>query len=109
MYTLICKLGQLSNDLPAKAKKCNYLCGLRNVDNKISPTQVAAATYLNDQNELNVSSHVGDGIRCQIFDNSDCSDSATVKAELLGTNSGLIEKVIGHAVVRSSWGKSGCE
>jgi hypothetical protein len=43
------------------------------------------------------------------FDNSDCSDSATVKAESLGTNSGLIGTVLGHAVARSSWGKSGCE
>ncbi len=50
MYTLICKLGQLSNDLPASAKKCNYLCGLRNVDNEILTTQVAGATYSNNQN-----------------------------------------------------------
>jgi hypothetical protein len=28
MYTLICKLGQLSNNLPTLAKNCNYLCGL---------------------------------------------------------------------------------
>jgi hypothetical protein len=81
MYTLICKLGQLSNDLSALAKNCNYLRGLRNLDNEISTTQVAAATYLNNQNELNISSNVGDGIRCQIFDDSDCSDSATVEAE----------------------------
>ncbi len=33
MYTLIRKLGQLSNNLPALAKNQNYLCGLRNVDN----------------------------------------------------------------------------
>jgi hypothetical protein len=52
---------------------------------------------------------MGNGIRCQIFDDSDCSDSATVEAELLGTNSGLIGTVLGHAVARSSWGKSGCE
>jgi hypothetical protein len=43
------------------------------------------------------------------FVNSDCFQSATVEAELLSTNSGLIETVLGHAVVRSSWGKSGCE
>ncbi len=67
MYTLICKLGQLSKDFYALAKNHNYLCGLRNVDNEISTTQVAAAAYLNDQNELNISSNVGDGIRCQIF------------------------------------------
>ncbi len=109
MYTLICKLGQLSNDLPALAKKCNYLCGLRNVDNEISTTQVAVATYLDNQNELNISSHVGDGIRCQIFNNSGCSDSATVEAELLGTKSGLIGTVLGHAIALSSWGKSGYE
>jgi hypothetical protein len=72
-------------------------------------TQVAAATYLDNQNELNVLSNVGGGIRCQIFDNSDCSDSSTVEAELLGTNSGLIGTVLGHAVAWSSWGKSGCE
>ncbi len=109
MYTLICKVGQLSNDLPALAKNRNCLRGLRNVDNEILTTQVAAATYLNNQNELNISSNVGDGIRCQFFDNSDCSDSATVEAESLGTKSGLIRTVLGHAVVRSSWGKSGCE
>ncbi len=72
-------------------------------------TQVAAATYLDDQNELNILSNVDDGIRCQIFNNSDCSDSATVEAESLGTNSELIGAVLGHAVARSSWGKSGCE
>jgi hypothetical protein len=52
---------------------------------------------------------VGDGIRRQIFDNSDCSDSTTVETELLGTNSGLIGTVLGHAVARFSWEKSGCE
>ncbi len=52
---------------------------------------------------------MGDGIRCQFFDNSDCSDSATVEAESLGTNSGLKGAVLGHAAARSSWGKSGCE
>jgi hypothetical protein len=52
---------------------------------------------------------MGCEIRCQIFDNSDCSDSATVEAELLGTKSGFIETVLGHAVAQSSWGKSGCE
>ncbi len=109
MYTLIHMLGQLSNNLPALAKNHNYLCGLRNVDNKILTTQVAAATYLNNQNELNISSNVGDGIRCQIFDDSDCSDSTTVEAESLGTKSGLIGTVLGHAVAWSSWGKSGCE
>jgi hypothetical protein len=45
----------------------------------------------------------------KIFDNSDYSDSTTVEAESLGTNSGLIGTVLGHAVARSSWGKSGCE
>ncbi len=85
MNTLICKLGQLSNDLPALAKNCNYLHGLHNADNEILTTQVAAATYLDDQNELNISSNVGNGIRCQIFDDSDCSDSTTVDAESLGT------------------------
>jgi hypothetical protein len=59
MYTLIHKLGQLSNNLPALAKKCNYLQRLHNVDNEISTTQVAAAIYLNNQNELNISSNVG--------------------------------------------------
>ncbi len=63
MYTLICKLGQLSNNLPAFAKNCNYLRGLGNVDNEILTTQVSAATYLNNQNELNIASNVGDGIR----------------------------------------------
>jgi hypothetical protein len=72
-------------------------------------TQVALATYLDDQNELNVLSNVGNGIRCQIFDDSGCSDSATVEAESLGNNSGLIGTVLGHAVARSSWGKYGCE
>jgi hypothetical protein len=96
MYTLTCKLGQLSNDLSALAKNCNYLRGLRNVDNKISTTQVAAATYLNNQYELNIY-------------NSDCSNSATVEAESLDTTSGLIGTVLGHTVARSSWGKSGCE
>ncbi len=71
--------------------------------------QVAAATYLDNQNELNVLSNMGDGIRCQIFDDSDCSDSAIVEAESLGTKSGLIGTVLGHAIARSSWGKSGCE
>jgi hypothetical protein len=52
------------------------------VDNAVLTIQVAAATYLNPQNELNISSNVGDGIRCQIFDDSDCPDSATVEAEL---------------------------
>jgi hypothetical protein len=33
----------------------------------------------------------------------------TKQDELLGTKSGLIGSVLGHAVVRSSWGKSGCE
>jgi hypothetical protein len=102
MYTLIRKLGQLSNNLPALAKNRNNLLGLRNVDNKILTTQVAAATYLDDQNELNISSNVGNGIRCQIFDNSDCFNSASVEAESLGTKSGLIETVLGHPVVRSS-------
>ncbi len=64
MYTLICKLGQLSNDLPALAKNCNYLRGLHNGDNEILTTQVAEATYLNNQNKLNISSNVGDEIRC---------------------------------------------
>jgi hypothetical protein len=109
MYTLIHKLGQLSNNLPASTKNCNYPCGLRNVDNEILTTQVAAATYLNNQNELNISSDVGNGIRCQIFDNSDCSNSTTVEAESLGTKSGLIGTVLGHAVARSSCGKSECE
>jgi hypothetical protein len=104
MYTLICKLGQLSNNLSALVKKCNYLCGLRSVDNEILTTQVAAATYLNDRN-VNVSSNVCDGIRCQFFDDSDCSDSATVEAESLGTKSGLIGTVLGHAIAGSSWGK----
>jgi hypothetical protein len=72
-------------------------------------TKVAAATYLDNQNELNILSNVGDGIRCQIFDNSDCSNSSTVEEELLCTNSGLIGTVLGHAVARSSWGKSRCE
>ncbi len=72
-------------------------------------TQVAATTYLDDQNELNILSNVGDEIRCQIFDNSDCSDSAIVDAESLGTNSGLIGTVLGHTIARSSWGKSGCQ
>jgi hypothetical protein len=67
MYTLVCKLGQLIDNLPELAKNRNYLCGLRNVDNEILTTQVAAATSSNDQNELNISSNVGDGIRCQIF------------------------------------------
>ncbi len=79
------------------------------MNNEISTTQVAAATYLNDQNELNISSNVDDRIRCQIFDDSDCSDSATVEAELFGTKSGLIGTVLGHAVAQSSWEKSGCE
>ncbi len=91
------------------AKKCNYLCGLHNVDNENLTTQVAATTYLNNQNELNISSNVGDGIRCQIFDDSDCSNSATVEAKSLVTKSGLIGTVLGHAVAQSSWGKSGCE
>jgi hypothetical protein len=39
---------------------------------------------------------VGDGIRCQFFDDGGCSDSATVEAELLGTNSGLIGTVLGQ-------------
>ncbi len=43
------------------------------------------------------------------FGNSDCSDKATVEAESLGTNLGLIGTVLGHAIARSSWGKSGCE
>jgi hypothetical protein len=72
-------------------------------------TQVAAATYLDDQNELNILSNVGDGIRCQIFDNSDCFNSATVGAESLSTNSRLIGTVLGHAIARSSRGKSGHE
>jgi hypothetical protein len=72
-------------------------------------TQVAAVTYLDNQNELNILSNVGNGIRCQIFDDSDCFDSATVEAETLVTNSGLIGTVLGHAIVRSSWGKFGCE
>ncbi len=72
-------------------------------------TQVAASTYLDNQNELNIQSNVGNGIRCQFFDDSDCSNSATVGAELLGSNSGLIRTVLGHAIARSSMGKSGCE
>ncbi len=67
-------------------------------------TQVAAGTYLVNQNELNILSNVGDRIRCQFFDNSDCSNNATVKAESLGTDLGLIGTVLGHAVARSSWG-----
>jgi hypothetical protein len=61
MYTLIRNLGQLSNYLTALAKGCNYHRGLRNVDNKILTTQVAAATYLNNQNESNISSNVCNG------------------------------------------------
>jgi hypothetical protein len=72
-------------------------------------TQVAAATYLDNQNELNILSNVDNGIRCQIFEDSDCSDSGTVETDLLGTNSGLIGTVLGLAVARSSWGMSGCE
>jgi hypothetical protein len=79
------------------------------VDNEILRTQVAAATYFDNQNELNISSNVGNGIRCHFFDDGDCSNSKTVEAELLGTKSGLIGTVLGHAVARSSWGKSGCE
>ncbi len=78
-----------------------------NMSTSSTTTQVAAATYLDNQNELNILSNLGDGIRCQIFDIRDCSNSATVEAELLGTNSGLIGTVLGHTVVRSSWGKSG--
>ncbi len=107
--TLICKLGQLSYNLHSLAKHHNYLCGLHNVDNEILTTQVAAATYLNCQNELNISSNVGDGIRCQFFDKSDCSDSATALAELLSTKAGLIGTVLGHTIAWSSWGKSGFE
>jgi hypothetical protein len=33
----------------------------------------------------------------------------TKQDESLGTESGLIGTVLGHAVARSSWGKSGCE
>ncbi len=58
---------------------------------------------------MNELSNVGDEIRCQIFDDSDCSDSAAAEAESLGTNSGLIGTVLGHAVARPSWEKSGCE
>jgi hypothetical protein len=72
-------------------------------------TQVSAATYVDNQNELNVLSNVGDGIRCQNFDDNDCSNSATIEAESLGTNLGFIGTVLGYAVARSSWGKSGCE
>ncbi len=79
------------------------------MDNEILRTQVAAATYFDNQNELNISSNVGNGIRCHFFDDGDCSNSKTVEAELLGTKSGLIGTVLGHAVARSSWGKSGCE
>ncbi len=72
--------------------------------------QVAAATYLDDQNELNILSNVDGGIRCQICDYGDCFNrSATVEAESFGTNSGLIGTVLGHTIARSSWGKSGCE
>ncbi len=53
-------------------------------------TQVAAVNYLNNQNELNILINVGNGIRCHIFDDSDCSDSATFEAESLGNNSGLL-------------------
>ncbi len=80
MYTLIHKLGQLSNNLPALAKNRNYIRGLHNVDNEILTTQVLVVTYLNNQNELNISSNVSNGIRCQIFDDSDCSNSAAVEA-----------------------------
>jgi hypothetical protein len=71
--------------------------------------QVAAAIYLDNQNELNILSNVGDGIRCQFFDNSDFPNRASVEAELLGTNSGLIGTVLGHNLAWFSWGKSGCE
>ncbi len=72
-------------------------------------TQVAVATYLDDQNELNVISKVCNGFSCQVFGDSNCFNSATVEAESLGTNSGLIGPVLGHAIAQSSWGKSGCE
>jgi hypothetical protein len=89
IYTFMCKVAQLTNDLAALVKNPNHLCGLRNVDNKIAwfswwksgceqeccfpfdqelyrpfgvahldankstsstTTQVAAATYLDNQN-----------------------------------------------------------
>jgi hypothetical protein len=129
IYTFMCKVGQLTNDLAALVKNRNHLRGQCNVDNKIAEfswwksgckqecrlsidqelyhpsgvahldenkstssttTQVAAATYLDNQNDWKVLSNVGNGIRCQTFDDSDCFDSATVEAELLGTNSGLM-------------------
>ncbi len=50
---------------------------------------------------------VGYGIRCQIFDNSDCSNSATVEAESLGSNLGLIGTVLGHAAVSTTPTRNG--
>jgi hypothetical protein len=47
--------------------------------------------------------------KCPMASNRHSSEGATVQTELLGTNSGLIGTVQGHAVVWSFWGKSGCE
>jgi hypothetical protein len=106
MYTLIRKLGQLSNKLPALAKIViiffDYVMWTMKFQQHKLQRQPTSTVRMK-------SSNVGDGIRDQIFDNSDCSDSATVEAELLGTKSGLTGTVLGHAVARSSWGKSGCE
>jgi hypothetical protein len=35
IYTFMRKVTQLTNDLAAMAKKCNHLCGLRNLEDKI--------------------------------------------------------------------------
>ncbi len=36
IYTFMCKVAQLTNDLAALAKNCNHLCGLCHVDKKIA-------------------------------------------------------------------------
>ncbi len=47
--------------------------------------------------------------KCPMPSNGSSSEGATVQTEWLGTNSGLIGTVQGHAIVWSSWRKSGCK
>jgi hypothetical protein len=70
-------------------------------------TQVAAVAYLDKQNEFSAHSMKHHRTKHKRYLNAD--QKKTKQDELLGTKSGLIGTVLGHAVARSSWGKSGCE
>jgi hypothetical protein len=70
-------------------------------------TPVAAVAYLDKRNNFRVHLMKHHRTKHKRYLNDD--QKKTKQDESLGTKSGMIGTVLGHAVVRSSWEKSGCE